>query len=498
MKTLKNARTNCAAFVCILVFALFSCTANSPQQQDDKKDEDKTGGDGISETANEENKEIGDGLPERDFGGYAFRLYLQENYYEDMYIAEESGDIADDAVYKRNKAVEERFNIDIVPVYYPQDWSSGMDGAKAIQAGEDAFDLMFTHGIIAYMYAGQGLAIDWMADMPFVDFSRQWWNQDVIGDSAMFGKLYCPAGDISYTGLRNTSCMIFNKDLFQSLGVEYPYADVVDGEWTLDKFVSIVKNGAADLNGDGKMSPEADRYGLESHGIFSFPAYIFYVGGDRVIKKDENGIPFLSIYNERTVDIIDKFFDVLNSGTACVRGDNHDIWGNPDRIPVFDDGRALLFNTTLGTLIAMREMGDEIGIVPMPKYDRNMPKYYALVEANARMAMAPVTAEDLERTSIIAEALCSEGYKTVIPAYYEKALKIKFARDDESAEMLDYIKDSAVYDYGYMNSSLTGDLNLVGTNLMQARNTNFASFYEKNAPAVQKNLEAFIEKMSNS
>ena len=38
--------------------------------------------------------------------------------------------------------------------------------------------------------------------------------------------------------------------------------------------------------------------------------------------------------------------------------------------------------------------------------------------------------------------------KTVIPAYYEKVLKGKIARDDESSDMLDIIYSSRVYDLG--------------------------------------------------
>ncbi|MCL1792357.1 MAG: extracellular solute-binding protein [Oscillospiraceae bacterium] len=475
-----------------MLFAIYSCNTN-----EDSTENTKENAPAEANAEKETEPEIPDNLPEMDFGGYDFRLYLDESQQKDMYIEEEVGEIVDDAVYKRNRRVEDRFNINITAVLHPAEWSSGMDGSKAIKAGDDAFDLMMTHGRIAYQYAGQNMLIDWLENMPFTDLKAVWWNQDVNGDSTMFGKLYCPAGDISYRGLRTTFCMIFNKNLFQALGLDYPYDDVAKGSWTLEKFTSIAKNGTADLNGDGIMSPESDRYGLESGNVWCWPTCILYCGGDRVIKKGEDGLPELAMYNERTIDIFDKFFDMANSGAMCIGDEKTAPWGNPDKIAVFKDGRALFKNAGMGDIVALRDMEQEIGLIPIPKYDEETPKYYGLVEAYGGLLSVPVTVSDLERTSIITEALCAEGYKIIIPAYYEKALKTKYARDDESEEMLDYIKDSAVYDYGYMNHTLAGDLSSIGATLVQTNNPNFTSLYDKNLSKAQKNIEKFIEKMED-
>ena len=489
-KAKRGAMVFLAALTFIMFLILCSCDAGENSTENTK--ENVLSG----ENPEPETKpEIPDNLPERDFGGYNFRLYLDESNQKDMYIEEEVGEIVDDAVYKRNRTVEARFNIDITAVLHPAEWASGMDGSKAIKAGDDAFDLMLTHGRIAYQYAGQNMVVDWLENMPFVDLNAVWWNQDVNNDSTMFGKLYCPAGDISYRGLRTTFCMIFNKNLFQALGLDYPYDDVTGGTWTLEKFMSIVKNGAADLNGDGLMSPDADRYGLEAGNVWCYPTCVLYCGGDRVIAKSDDGVPVLALYNERTIDIFEKFFDMLGSGAVCVGGEKTDPWGNPGSIAVFKSGRALLYNAGMGAIVALRDMEEEIGLVPVPKYDESTPKYYGLVEAYGGLLSVPVTTSDFERTSIITEALCAEGHKIIIPAYYEKALKTKYARDDESEAMLDYIKDSAVYDYGYMNHALAGDLSSIGATLVQTNNPNFTSLYEKNLTKAQKNIEKFIENM---
>ena len=105
----------------------------------------------------------------------------------------------------------------------------------------------------------------------------------------------------------------------------------------------------------------------------------------------------------------------------------------------------------------------------------------------------PVTATDYSRTSIIVEAMAAEGYKKITPAYYELVLKTKLARDDESAEMLDYIRSGMTTDYGYLNDQLTGQFSLLGANLCDSKDRNFASFYEKYKDGVQIKIDQFIE-----
>lgn len=80
----------------------------------------------------------------------------------------------------------------------------------------------------------------------------------------------------------------------------------------------------------------------------------------------------------------------------------------------------------------LRDMKDDFGIVPWPKYDESSDGYAANVDAGTDLFVVPITTADAERTSIILEALCAEGYRSVIPAYYEVALQKKYTRDDIS------------------------------------------------------------------
>ena len=140
-------------------------------------------------------------------------------------------------------------------------------------------------------------------------------------------------------------------------------------------------------------------------------------------------------------------------------------------------------------------MEDDIGVLPLPKYDENTQKYYGNVEAGGNLVVIPGTVTDYDRTSIIVEALCAEGYRRVIPEFFERVLKTKLARDDESAGMMDIIKEGRLFDYGYYNTEIAAELAYPGCMLFHyMKNENFTSYYEKYAGKVEKNIEKLRDK----
>ena len=484
-----NGKKSTAPFLLcamLLLFIFTSCGTDAGENEKAKENE-KTNG----EDAREKITDAQDDLPESDFGGYDFRIYMRDYAVAnaDFYAENEVGEPLNDAVYNRNKKIGERFNINIEPVFYPNGEYDAASAQKSISAGDDVFDIAGVHGAGAFIMAGKNLALDWLENMPYVNFDKPWWIDDIRKNFSAFGKLYCMAGDISHTGLASTGCMLFNKNLFADLGIEYPYADVTEGKWTLDKFMSLVRSYYADLNGDGVMSVEDDRYGAEIRHEWDYPISVLYCGGDRVIAIGGDGTPELAVYNERTVDIFNKFFDMMNGEGAYL----HIYSASGEDYPTntaFRAGRSLFYTTYLRDIVFHRDLEYEIGILPLPKYDVSTPKYYTNVDAGQNVFAVPVTSADTVRTSIIVEALCAEGHYAIMPAFYEVSLKTKHARDNESSDMIDYIKDGRVYDYGYFNSSVAGNLAYTGRNLVMDKNPNFTSFYERESGKVQANIDA--------
>ena len=108
---------------------------------------------------------------------------------------------------------------------------------------------------------------------------------------------------------------------------------------------------------------------------------------------------------------------------------------------------------------------------------------YALEKGLSAFALT-----DHDTTDGITEALAAYGHRDVIPAFYEKSLKSKYARDEESEEMMDLIKDSIVYDIGYVAG---GPFQSVGRDLSLTTTHDFSSFYAARETSAKKNIEDF-------
>nr|MBQ4320577.1 hypothetical protein [Clostridia bacterium] len=53
-----------------------------------------------------------------------------------------------------------------------------------------------------------------------------------------------------------------------------------------------------------------------------------------------------------------------------------------------------------------------------------------------------------QRTGAIFEALVYEGYKRVIPAFFETSMKVKYSHDETTSLVFDMLRDGRVVDFG--------------------------------------------------
>jgi len=154
----------------------------------------------------------------------------------------------------------------------------------------------------------------------------------------------------------------------------------------------------------------------------------------------------------------------------------------------FKVGRLMMSAGSLGDAKVLRAMDDEFGIIPYPKFDEE-DEYATVTNGGAPLLIMPITVPDVERTGAITEALCAYGSKLVIPAFYDKALKTKYSRDDDSERMMDIVKDSIIFDLGY----LTGSLQNTGKDLGDAESPDFSSYYASKESSAKENLKKFLK-----
>jgi hypothetical protein len=274
--------------------------------------------------------------------------------------------------------------------------------------------------------------------------------------------------------------LFFNKRIFDELGYEYPYETVKDGEWTFDEFAYYARKGAADLNGDGVMKLEDDRFGFVS-GTWMAPINILYAGGGKVYDKNDEGRIELTLFSNKTVDLFSEFFSLMDTAGCEIIPDEYD---GP---AIYTAGRAMFSTSTMDTAIAYRSMDDDFGILPYPKGDAEQAEYCNTLHAYGNALMCIPDAADPEMSAAVMETMSYYGRQELLPAYYDITLVGKGIRDEDSEEMLDIIFTTRFFDVGTYYQ--VGGLNETVNSLVSSGSASIAPVLKATEKMVNKTLE---------
>lgn len=439
---------------------------------------------------------VDDGLGARNLGGYEFRIATCNSLTNHYFMEESSGDVVDDAIFKRNNTVEERFNCKIKVINDSGHRETGII-TNTVTAGEDAIDLVCWHVVVLGQIAPSGYFMNWY-DIPYVDFSKPWWSDSNVNDLTYNGVCVTAIGDFILSAIGKTYCVLYNKKLGDDYKLPNMYEVVNDGKWTFDYLVSLSKDIYVDLNNNGETDND-DLYGFTSDCKSNVCAYL-WAFDNPVYKKVSDKMEF-SLNLEKTADIVTKIMDAFSTHSGIrmdknytnVDGAFQHMYGRD----MFARGLSVFANATIGDSLGyLRDLKDDYAILPYPKWDENQAKYYTMVDGSHQVMAVPITVTDTERIGVITEALCAESYKKVVPAYYDVALKFKGTRDEESIAMLDMIINSRVFDFAYVYDAWAG-ASFIIQNLIEQNNPNVASYWAKNEKAIMAHYSKVIEYFEN-
>ena len=387
--------------------------------------------------------------PGDSFAGSEYNLLA--NAAMDVGTEEASSDPLEDAIYRRNDKLESTYGIQINTLLEPDFEKVNSMVSVDVSAGTGDYDTVYQHMVSA----ATGMALnDQLVDLTslnYVDFEQPWWDSDAK-EGFMIGQTqFLAVGDQLPRTLLESACIAFNKTQFDDLSWEYPYALARDGAWTLDELNRLTKDQTKDLNGDGKIDYENDYYGLTSWHLDS-PFSFFFGSGATFFTKGEDNYPVYEVDQERIQSIYDKVYTTFITNDSLYITDSN-IWS--EGFKVFASGRAL-FTACSPTNIAnaaygFKDMADEYGILPQPKYDEDQENYMSFVNGAASVIVVPKSLgnERLEFSGFMMEAMASSSYYMVTDTLYDKVAKSKNVRDQESAEMMDIIIRNRVFDFGY-------------------------------------------------
>ncbi len=425
--------------------------------------------------------------PEIDFGGYEFRMLtpLETEYYENTEI---SGDVVSDAVYSVNRKVEELYNIEFKLNSMGTTWGEKdafMDHVRSsVLADDDAYDVVFPLYYFGEQLAVEGYFLDFNK-IDSVNLDADWWVSGYNDQAELYGKLFGAVGDYSLSDLDNQTLLYFNKRIHAEYQFENLYDLVRAGEWTLDKFFTMVSGVGRDLD-NNEIRDEKDFYGYicNEHGARTFTVN----SGIKYMSLDSDGNPYISLASEKTFDLYERLYAFLNKSDDTYYEHHFD-----GIVPIFMQGRALFMTAMLGESARMREMDDDFGMIPQPKYDEKQESYITW-SVGPSLACIPRTADNPERTGAVLDALNFYTHTDVLPVYYEVALKSKYARDNDTAEMLDIVRDGTYYDIGFIYSLMANAVaDTFGNSLVHYNVENFASQYAKDEALHKSELAEMLE-----
>ncbi len=432
----KIASRSCLTLI-LLSLLLSSCGETQPDPKE------TTASDSSVETTAEE----GYKYPELDYGGKTFTILNTDNtygFYDDLDFEEQSGEAVDDAIYNRNRTIEDKFKLklEVIDDYLFGDAISALQ--TSVMSNEHLYDVAFVYNANSGSLFTNNYLID-MQDLKGFNFDEPWWDKNGI-DSLRIGskqKILFAYTDISLTDFQGTLVTFFNEKIMNDLKLELPYDIVREGKWTYDKMGEYMKAGA-NLNGDESFTFSAD--GKATYGLASWDqgevGMVFGSGYGFIGIEDK--LPVITAGDEKFINAAQKLITLLSPDGEYLSA-NGGEGGHYETI--FKAGRSLLAVCELKATNKYRDMSDSYGILPMAKVDETQENYYCLRNFSYLMCI-PSTNPNPDDAAVIMDAMGYLTYRDVMTPFYEGRVSQKSLRDEESIEMLEIIRNNRTLDVG--------------------------------------------------
>ncbi len=424
----------------MVVCAFASCGASD----DNPSEESKTQAPAASGQEETVTESLYDAI-EKEKYNREFVMQVQDNRKGEFLAEDYTGDILENAIYERNSVVEDDFGITIVCQVEDDYVAVNNNVMLQINGGLDEFDAYVGHKYSFTTCAQQNALYD-MNSIVTMDLTQPYWDQSCRENLVMDGRIFMMTGDVNPQSMLITSCLAFNKKMHAEMSLANPYELVDNGEWTLDAMTSMVSEVTYDLNGDGAIDYNNDRFGLTSW-MMDTPYSFFYGAGGMFVTINDEGMPEAIFETEEVVNIYEKIYRVIVTEESYYVTDAtlYDT-----AYDVFLDGRALFVDLSLNKISnTFADMEQDYGILPVPKFDKNQKEYMSFVNGASPFMMICQTEEDTEFVGTILEAMAAYNYEHVTPNLFEVVTKLQTARDPDSSRMVDYIIRNRVYDFGY-------------------------------------------------
>lgn len=411
---------------------------------------------------------------------------------DEMWVDDQNGAMVNDAIYKRNEKVMQQLGVNIESIKLTGDaYLVSTELRNAASSGETYFDIAANSTYSTIMYTSENIFLD-LTECEYLDLDAIYWSQGYNESASIGNSQYLATGAIALSLYRLMFITFYNKDLLEAAQYENLYTVVDEGRWTLDYQIQLSKDLFKDTDGSGTVS-EGDTVGFASSSLSYIDPY--WSSCDLpILSKDADNLLVFSLDIEKMSNVVDKLIVLFNESNAWFDTSSGDDGKQTAMSNLFTSGTVGTATMRLGSVETEQfvTMQDEYGIIPMPKYDENQENYHTFLHDQfTSIGIPSVIVNDKERVQMLGavlEAMALESYKTVVPTYYEVALKGRYLEDSDSWRMLDMIYENVKVDAGVLYTKNIESVHQTPRDMvLNGRNT-VASQMKKISTRVQKIL----------
>ncbi len=367
-------------------------------------------------------------------------------------------DNVDIAVQTRNQHVQSQLGVKLNAIKVSEDFGALAEEVKdEISIGSGAYDLL-----AAYQYYSIGMAVSDGTSLvlnlnnlsavgpdavnaDYIDMYASYWG-GAYNDALSYKQAYYwLTGDIALRYLGGMYCTFVNSKTYaERLEADYGniYAIAKSGNWTLDMMMEMSAKCYQDVNTDDTPN-EGDKFGFGFEMQDPIDGIVFASGVQFSYRDPNTGDISLTFNNQHAVDTSTKMRALLKDAASFefAATDSETVMTN------FAAGNvAFTINKIFMSQVYLTEFND-FYLIPAPKYDTNQANYITGIHDGVTLFGIPIDCYKLPQTAATLELMAAYSEQYVKPAYYDAALKNRYVRDPQAAEMIDLIHSNVNTDF---------------------------------------------------
>ncbi|GEM_PF-2205310 len=410
-----------------------------------------------------------------------YNMLVRANRYAYLYAENTSGELISNAVYTRNCFLEEQFGIDITITEGKGSGSESANFTTYLAGMDSAYDLVcFDYW---WNLELQGYFTN-LLNCQEIDPDDSWWYQGWNDNITINNQLYSIVGDANLEMLENLEAMFFNKEMATDLKLDL-YADVKNGNWTVERLLEVSASAAANLDDADKTN---DVYGalFDKHSVVS---QLFSCGLKLSEKTSEGLYSIENCGGDNSVNIT----SVVTSMIQNVAINYADQTARARDFTAFKERRAMIYATALylGQSLRAASLDFDYGIIPSPKLNKD--SEYISTPYGVSVFAIPVNAKSIHNSAIVLNAMnfySSNDDNSLVPTFYDLVLKYQIANCPDDVENLDLIRDKVYVDFAFIYD--VGLISVFRTAVIN--NTPISSALKSTVKSAKKTMENQIFK----